>query len=129
MWCRFFVFKQKTAYDMRIRDWSSDVCSSDLEAGGVLGAGGGALEFVEPVDLLMRARRHEGLAENLAVDRGILAPAMGDERDHRFAPRRFRSEARRVGKECVSTCRSRWAQYHYKNKNKTTPKIGRRHET
>src|SRR3546814_2531921 len=37
----------------------------------------------------MRARRHEGLAENLAVDRGILAPAMGDERDHRFAPRRF----------------------------------------
>src|SRR3546814_1821333 len=28
-----FVFKQKTAYEMRISDWSSDVCSSDLEAG------------------------------------------------------------------------------------------------
>src|SRR3546814_20467029 len=28
-----FFFKQKTAYDMRISDWSSDVCSSDLEAG------------------------------------------------------------------------------------------------
>src|SRR3546814_5050618 len=28
--CGIFVFKQKTAYDMRISDWSSDVCSSDL---------------------------------------------------------------------------------------------------
>src|SRR3546814_7097143 len=30
MWLCFFFFKQKTAYDMRISDWSSDVCSSDL---------------------------------------------------------------------------------------------------
>src|SRR3546814_14214280 len=29
--CSFFFFKQKTAYEMRISDWSSDVCSSDLE--------------------------------------------------------------------------------------------------
>src|SRR3546814_8476233 len=29
----FFFFKQKTAYEMRISDWSSDVCSSDLDAG------------------------------------------------------------------------------------------------
>src|SRR3546814_1124441 len=28
--CLFFFFKQKTAYEMRISDWSSDVCSSDL---------------------------------------------------------------------------------------------------
>src|SRR3546814_4598297 len=42
----FFFFKQKTAYEMRISDWSSDVCSSDLAvaasavaAGGALGAG------------------------------------------------------------------------------------------
>src|SRR3546814_19793842 len=33
MCCSFFFFKQKTAYDMRISDWSSDVCSSDLAAG------------------------------------------------------------------------------------------------
>src|SRR3546814_350781 len=33
----FFFFKQKTAYVMRIRDWSSDVCSSDLLAGGSVG--------------------------------------------------------------------------------------------
>src|SRR3546814_16801327 len=32
----FFFFKQKTAYEMRISDWSSDVCSSDLQRGGVL---------------------------------------------------------------------------------------------
>src|SRR3546814_9722837 len=37
----------------------------------------------------MRGGREDGLAENLAVGRGILAPAMGDERDHRCAPRRF----------------------------------------
>src|SRR3546814_8116751 len=30
----FFFFKQKTAYEMRISDWSSDVCSSDLQAAG-----------------------------------------------------------------------------------------------
>src|SRR3546814_2483356 len=36
----FFFFKQKTAYEMRISDWSSDVCSSDLSAGGTVGFGG-----------------------------------------------------------------------------------------
>src|SRR3546814_19031415 len=40
--CVFFFFKQKTAYEMRISDWSSDVCSSDL-----LGAGIGAPKVVE----------------------------------------------------------------------------------
>src|SRR3546814_4672403 len=34
----FFFFKQKTAYEMRISDWSSDVCSSDLIAAGRVGA-------------------------------------------------------------------------------------------
>src|SRR3546814_11040872 len=34
-----------------------------------------------------------------------------------------RSEERRVGKECVSTCRSRWSPYHYKKNKKTTHKI------
>src|SRR3546814_6177414 len=35
----FFFFKQKTAYEMRISDWSSDVCSSDLENEGIAAAG------------------------------------------------------------------------------------------
>src|SRR3546814_10839800 len=34
--CVFFFFKQKTAYEMRISDWSSDVCSSDLDVGVVV---------------------------------------------------------------------------------------------
>src|SRR3546814_2696370 len=38
MFFRFFFFKQKTAYEMRIIDWSSDVCSSDLGNGNVTGA-------------------------------------------------------------------------------------------
>src|SRR3546814_10918000 len=33
-WCMFFFFKQKTAYEMRIIDWSSDVCSADRGAPG-----------------------------------------------------------------------------------------------
>src|SRR3546814_18352636 len=84
----FFFFKQKTAYEMRISDWSSDVCSSDLQRQG--------------------GRR----------DQDVRAPG-GQRQSHRAAERRQqqRSEERRVGKECVSTCRSRWSPYHYK-KNK-----------
>src|SRR3546814_5685047 len=44
-WVLLVLFKQKTAYEMRISDWSSDVCSSDLLGAGrfyrVAGAGGG----------------------------------------------------------------------------------------
>src|SRR3546814_1100782 len=75
----FFFFKQKTAYEMRISDWSSDVCSSDL--GG-------------EVDLYERA-----YALRMPL---ILKGPTGC----------GRSEERRVGKECVSTCRSRWSPYH-----------------
>src|SRR3546814_7856157 len=80
----FFFFKQKTAYEMRISDWSSDVCSSDL------GRAPGSGSFHR---LTARSRAQ-------AVRRKA--------RRHREA----RSEERRVGKECVSTCRSRWSPYH-----------------
>src|SRR3546814_4467552 len=78
-----FFFKQKTAYEMRISDWSSDVCSSDLGRCGHIEARRGA-RFV----------RHIYLDEN--------APNLVG----------GRSEERRVGKECVSPCRSRWSPYH-----------------
>src|SRR3546814_4216763 len=89
----FFFFKQKTAYDMRISDWSSDVCSSDLP------------------DRLLRDVQYR--KSRAAVDATVIdAPGfdMGS-----FVLKALdvkRSEERRVGKECVSTCRSRWSQYH-----------------
>src|SRR3546814_6121248 len=84
-----FFFKQKTAYEMRISDWSSDVCSSDLRYAAPHGARGAE---AAPAAGRRVGRRREGL----------LGPP-------RF---RMRSEERRVGKECVSTCRSRWSPYH-----------------
>src|SRR3546814_9655763 len=97
--CVFF-FKQKTAYEMRISDWSSDVCSSDLY---LLNAISGPLRpgRIGIVRLCVeetRARFVEGSCQFLRV--GSIRPA------------RHRSEERRVGKECVSTCRSRWSPYH-----------------
>src|SRR3546814_6597526 len=89
-----FFFKQKTAYEMRISDWSSDVCSSDLLLRGERDARVRAAHPVGPA-----ARGGDG------------HPHRGHRRD-RPGPRHRRSEERRVGKECVSTCRSRWSPYH-----------------
>src|SRR3546814_5252231 len=81
----FFFFKQKTAYEMRISDWSSDVCASDL------------LEYRTPFELLI-AVMLSAQATDVSVNKAT----------RRLYPVANRSEERRVGKECVSTCRSRW---------------------
>src|SRR3546814_5933878 len=87
----FFFFKQKTAYEMRISDWSSDVCSSDLHA--------------------MRRGDWSGLDYRCKPRVLLVIEDRGPAR--RLARRQTnRSEERRVGKECVSTCRSRWSPYH-----------------
>src|SRR3546814_6071385 len=98
-----FFFKQKTAYEMRISDWSSDVCSSDLRRGQALrkapdAPAPGAAHGPAPGDPDGRGRRHR---------RGARPPRPG--RDLR---ERTRSEERRVGKECVSTCSYRWSPDH-----------------
>src|SRR3546814_1108717 len=49
VFCFFFFFNQKTAYEMRISDWSSDVCSSDLQALSLTIAGERLLEAVAPL--------------------------------------------------------------------------------
>src|SRR3546814_16545626 len=101
---------------MRIRDWSSDVCSSDLLPAeihpwvekNVIPY----LRFVPPgVDhQLNRVEAAQHLEAYLAHDRDPLIIAdWPDDLAHFCA---LRSEVRRVGQECVSTCRSRWAQYH-----------------
>src|SRR3546814_9781395 len=54
----FFFFKQKTAYEMRISDWSSDVCSSDLlEVGVLFGIGRGGTAW--PDERCVEGRRLE----------------------------------------------------------------------
>src|SRR3546814_6339054 len=87
----FFFFKQKTAYEMRISDWSSDVCSSDLY-----------VEIAHGAQLQTRYAHMSRLAvaPGERVRKGDVIGYVG------------RSEERRVGKECVSTCRSRWSPYH-----------------
>src|SRR3546814_20229470 len=120
----FFFFKQKTAYEMRISDWSSDVCSSDL------GIGIGRAHDTLP----QRAGRNRAIGP--AAEDEIPRPIVGDGGHegvrHQYRqvehaqPRRLalrvdeRSEERRVGKECVSTCRSRCSPYHYKKKTTDT---------
>src|SRR3546814_18739809 len=95
-----FFCKQKTAYDMRISDWSSDVCSSDLE---------------------QEAKIH--ISNVARIDPKTDKPTrVGYRIDDGGRKIRVRSEARRVGKECVSPCRSRWSPYHSKKKEKTKRK-------
>src|SRR3546814_3621079 len=108
----FFFFKQKTAYEMRISDWSSDVCSSDLERHR--NTDGRDLENAEA--RLARDARHV-VDEQVGrrPDQGAAAGEDGDvgQRDQETLGRKSqRSEERRVGKECVSKCRSRWSPYH-----------------
>src|SRR3546814_3489552 len=103
----FCFFEQKTAYEMRISDWSSDVCSSDLQRIGA------------------PERRDRVVIERLGAERVVvIAGRIHPERretDRALAERgpeeariiggiaQFSSAARRVGKECVRTCRSRWS--------------------
>src|SRR3546814_5367181 len=105
----FFSFKQKTAYEMRISDWSSDLFSSDLSFGRFLRKG----KFLTVQDI----EAEFGMAFINAVPPGFCPPQIGVgfadfSRDVPGLNRDARSEERRVGKECVSTCRSRRAPYH-----------------
>src|SRR3546814_1625509 len=89
----FFFFKQKTAYEMRISDWSSDVCSSDLTDRCSFG-------IPPPLPTVNCHQRPVWATGEYFPNRLQIFLAS------------CRSEERRVGKECVSTCRSRWSPYH-----------------
>src|SRR3546814_10900754 len=103
--CVFF-FKQKTAYEMRISDWSSDVCSSDLLQRISLQGAGTAC----PSLALFGPDSRQRDAPVQCRDGRIRFEVPGESI---FALMwRASSEERRVGKECVSTCRSRWSPYH-----------------
>src|SRR3546814_18659469 len=112
---------------MRISDWSSDMCTSDLGYGAVWhGQKGfnGVAVLAKGMDPIERQRGLAGDPEDahsryLEVDVDGLTvasiylpngnPQPGPKFDYKL---KWRSEERRVGKECVSTCRSRWSQYH-----------------
>src|SRR3546814_11954014 len=118
---------------MRISDWSSDVCSSDLMMGlyepmeGAILFDGTDIRQVDPADL----RRNIGYVSqdnylffgSVRDNISFGAPHVDDESILRAANVAGvsdflrRSEERRVGKECVSTCRSRWSPYHSKTKH------------
>src|SRR3546814_16981205 len=101
---------------MRISDWSSDVCSSDLDLGRA-----GRLEIGNrPEGLWYRAadgqrpvisQEHEVLFAQVPLQPRTLVQV--GRHAFVFVERYLaRSEERRVGQECVSTCSSRWSPYH-----------------
>src|SRR3546814_12745672 len=104
---------------MRISDWSSDVCSSDLSGEKVY-----LTLKPAPIDtgiVFCRAdldpvvqipARAENVGETTMSTTLVNGDTKVDTVEHLL-----RSEERRVGKECVSTCSYRWAPYHEKKTN------------
>src|SRR3546814_14323842 len=129
----FFFFRQKTAYEMRISDWSSDVCSSDLpidarcarrarlfgdaqdqrrgDAAAACRFGGEQVLQVTDV-----GDRGGAAVVEIMDEAEKLALRLGHERVDRRGG--VRTDGRRVGKACVGTCRTGGASYQQKkNKN------------
>src|SRR3546814_11337927 len=120
--CVVFFFKQKTAYEMRISDWSSDVCSSDLiDMTKCIYCG--FCQEACPVDAIVEGPNFEfstETREELFYDKAKLL-ANGERWEYEIsrniaADAPYRSEERRVGKECVSTCRYRCVPDYQKTK-------------
>src|SRR3546814_14551151 len=125
---------------MRISDWSSDVCSSDLRFGrlarfGAVGPflgeiGGGRRRREHRIALREQPPRREQRpgADHRAGDRmiALAAPdgaaqhAADDPTHHLSSPFRSRSEERRFGKGCAGPFKSRWFPYIYKKKYTNT---------
>src|SRR3546814_10361282 len=115
----FFFFKQKTAYEMRISDWSSDVCSSDLRRrfprvrhnGPATDSDTGTGETQNLHHSLPRSR-YAARSTSPFHPLGIPSPTGLPRACLSCVHYPGRSEERRVGKECVSTCSSRWSPVH-----------------
>src|SRR3546814_12137953 len=104
---------------MRISDWSSDVCSSDLSGCKVLSSRVGLTPDLLPDaclfdDALDAARRIAADAAEgcLAKSSAAATRAAAERHTPASVRKQLRSEERRVGKACVSTCRYRWSPYH-----------------
>src|SRR3546814_1780073 len=108
----FYFFKQKTSYMVRISEWSSDVCSSDLLVDGGLAELRLKSELLArdplPRQIVLYCRGHTLPGVHSAPGPGSRRPST---RRRRLLGK-YRSEARRGGKECVSTCTSRCEPFH-----------------
>src|SRR3546814_8622909 len=116
----FFFFKQKTAYEMRISDWSSDVCSSDLNAGrigvslrrsltlaGLLCVQGFVVGCSEAETLISDAKGLTKVTEAASVEgrkEGVWQPPAG----HQQTPLWPRAAPNKIGR---AACRERVCQY------------------
>src|SRR3546814_15518736 len=110
----FFFFKQKTAYEMRISDWSSDVAlpicvfCADRTITGVSGS------TPAPGSESMPSPSGSRTSVMISSARLSASQALRSTMPATDANRPHRSEERRVGQVFVSTCRSRWSPYHLK---------------
>src|SRR3546814_17435424 len=104
---------------MRISYWSSDVCSPDLPAGKRhvrQQKERPRADYLGPMlQCRVEVRRHESHLHDVTQRRERSSSGHGTSSSQAIAPK-LGSEERRVGKECVSTCRSRWSPYHQKKK-------------
>src|SRR3546814_19591724 len=98
---------------MRISDWSSDVCSSDLATTDQADSPG---HGKWPLGGAHRPMRFSPDAKDQCQADPRLPPPHAEAAHSRHR----RSEERREGKECVRTCRSRWSPYHSKKKTHTS---------
>src|SRR3546814_12756722 len=110
---------------MRISDWSSDVCSSDLDGlrdvHRVLGAGheAGEVHLEAGLERLGVGRGAPGRG-GIGVEGAGTGRGVGYDVDVHGGAGGDSTEERRVGKEGVSPCRSRWSAYHSKKKEHET---------
>src|SRR3546814_10974254 len=134
-----FFFKQKTAYEMLISDWSSDMCSSDLcldDRAGAVDPAISALQCISQLGVCKAATKEINCvhfvsplilhslsirARCMAMVRRAWAAMVINMDSHPHETRKCRvpsrlqtarsSDERRVGQECVSRCISRWWRY------------------
>src|SRR3546814_12684291 len=106
---------------MRISDWSSDVCSSDLNLASMMGALRTAL--FSNAAIAKYRKKTKGFSSPAPRVTAMSERTLRIKTHHVYPPipvRSFdwcRAEERRVGQEGVSTCRYRWSPYNKKNKN------------
>src|SRR3546814_17655351 len=123
----FFFFSQKTADELRISDCSSDVCSSDLSASASRATINSATVFPIACAAMSEADACPKAQARTSRPRLATRPSLSRhtstvtplphvaERFSTLACASVISEARRVGKKCVSTCIYRWFPSHKKN--------------